>query len=177
MTTNPLINATNNRPTSVLPRTTQPVKGPFSVSVPVPQGTTPAPNTQPAAPTPTQPQSQQSQQDMLITRLLALPQMIRIAQTSFDKADFCYREALALITIRAFSEPLFPGKKPEDGMRCASNDTEREAAIERLATTNERVITAAQHREFALGDLMQLKNEFEAAKLVAQLLISSSKQG
>jgi hypothetical protein len=116
---NPLITAKNERRADALgvPRVMQPVKGPFSVSVPA------TPAAQPPAPV----QPAPSQQDILITRLLALPEMIRNEQASFDAADFTYREALARITIRAFSEPLFPGKKPEDGMRCASNDTEREA--------------------------------------------------
>ncbi len=112
---------------------------------------------------------------MLITRLLALPEMIRAAQGDFDKADFSYREALAKVTIRAFSEPLFPGKKPEDGMRPASNDTEREAAIERLATSDSNLIIVTQQREITLRNLIVAKNEFDAVKLVTQLLISQSK--
>lgn len=118
-----------------------------------------------------------SQQDSLINRLLSLPRQIEAAQAEFDKHDFYYREALATITIRAFSEPLFPGKKDGEGLRAASNDTEREAAIQRLATTNERIITSADLRNIALRELMRLKNEFEATKLIALLMISSSKQG
>lgn len=164
---NPLITAKNERRIDALgaPRVMQPVKGPFSVSVPA------TPAAQPPAPV----QPAPSQQDILITRLLALPEMIRNEQASFDAADFTYREALARITIRAFSEPLFPGKKPEDGMRCASNDTEREAAISRLATTDSELMIAAQRREIMLRALMQVKNEFQAAQLVAQLLIAQSK--
>ena len=169
---NTLLSQTNNRPASVVPSMTkimQPVKGPFSKLVEVPADSVPA--AQPPAPVPAQP-APQSQQDILITRLLALPEMIRNEQASFDAADFTYREALARITIRAFSEPLFPGKKPEDGMRCASNDTEREAAISRLATTDSELMIAAQRREIMLRALMQVKNEFQAAQLVAQLLTS-----
>ena len=172
---NPLITAKQDRRADALgvPRVMQPVKGPFSVSVPA----TPAAQQPSQAGQPTQPPAlaqpaPQSQQDILITRLLALPEMIRNEQASFDAADFTYREALARITIRAFSEPLFPGKKPEDGMRCASNDTEREAAISRLATTDSELMIAAQRREIMLRALMQVKNEFQAAQLVAQLLTS-----
>ena len=169
---NTLLNQTNNRPASVVPSMTkimQPVKGPFSKLVEVPADSVSA--AQP--PAPAQP-AQPSQQDILITRLLALPEMIRNEQASFDAADFTYREALARITIRAFSEPLFPGKKPEDGMRCASNDTEREAAISRLATTDSELMIAAQRREIMLRALMQVKNEFEAIKYAIQLLTSKN---
>jgi hypothetical protein len=170
---NTLLSQTNNRPASVVPSMTkimQPVKGPFSKLVEVPTDSVSA--TQPQTPAQSTPQSQQ---DILITRLLALPEMIRNEQASFDAADFTYREALARITIRAFSEPLFPGKKEGEGLRPASNDTEREAAISRLATTDSELMIAAQRREIMLRALMQVKNEFQAAQLVAQLLISQSK--
>ena len=98
-----------------------------------------------------------------------------MAQAEYDKQDFIYREQLAQITLRAFSVPLFPGKKDGEGLRCASNDTEREAAISRLATTDSELMIAAQRREIMLRALMQVKNEFQAAQLVAQLLISQSK--
>lgn len=166
MTTNPLLNQTNNRPVTVVPsvpKVTQPVKGPFSVSVPASQVV--APVTEPPPPA-------QSQQDILITRLLALPEMIRSAQASFDTADFNYREQLSRITIQAFSEPLFPGKKEGEGKRSASNDTEREAAISHMATTDSALMIAAQQREIALRSLMQVKNEFEAIKYAIQLLTS-----
>jgi hypothetical protein len=174
---NPLITAKNERRADALgvPRVMQPVKGPFSVSVPATPAAQPSQPSQPAQPpAPAQP-APQSQQDILITRLLALPEMIRNEQASFDAADFTYREALARITIRAFSEPLFPGKKEGEGLRPASNDTEREAAISRLATTDSELMIAAQRREIMLRALMQVKNEFQAAQLVAQLLISQSK--
>lgn len=171
---NPLITAKNERRIDALgaPRVMQPVKGPFSKQVEVPADSVPA--ALPPAPAPAQP-APQSQQDILITRLLALPEMIRTEQASFDQADFNYRSALASITIRAFSEPLFPGKKEGEGLRCASNDTEREAAISRLATTDSELMIAAQRREIILRALMQVKNEFQAAQLVAQLLIAQSK--
>jgi len=170
---NTLLNQTNNRPASVVPSMTkimQPVKGPFSKEVEVPADSVSA--AQPPAPAQPAPQSQQN---ILITRLLALPEMIRNEQASFDAADFTYREALARITIRAFSEPLFPGKKEGEGLRPASNDTEREAAISRLATTDSELMIAAQRREIMLRALMQVKNEFQAAKLVTGLLIAQSK--
>lgn len=176
----PLITANDQRVNALgIPRTMQPVKGPFSVSVPVTQVSQPSqpvPAQPPTPPTPAAPApAPTSQQDALITRLLALPEMIRKAQADFDKTDFAYREALAKITIRAFSEPLFPGKKDGEGLRCASNDTEREAAIDRLVTTDSALIIAAQQREITLRNLMVVKNEFEAVKLVAQLLTAQSK--
>ena len=165
---NPLVSANNDRRVNALgvPRTTQPVKGPFSVSVPVSQVQQAQQPVQPAQPpAPAQPAQPQSQQDILITRLLALPTQIMMAQAEYDKQDFIYREQLSQITLRAFSVPLFPGKKDGEGLRCASNDTEREAAIEHLATTNAGLITAAQMREIALRALMLVKNEFQAAQL------------
>ena len=172
---NPLITAKQDRRADALgvPRVMQPVKGPFSVSVPA----TPAAQQPSQAGQPTQPPAlaqpaPQSQQDILITRLLALPTQIMMAQAEYDKQDFIYREQLAQITLRAFSVPLFPGKKDGEGLRCASNDTEREAAIQHLATTSAGLITSAQMREIALRSLMQVKNEFEAIKYTIQLLTS-----
>lgn len=177
-----LITANDRRVNALgVPRVMQPVKGPFSASIPVTQVIQPAtpvavqPAQPPQPPAPVPAAAPQSQQDMLITRLLALPEMIRAAQAEFDQADFTYRQTLASITIRAFSEPLFPGKKEGEGLRPASNDTEREAAIEKLATSDSALIIAAQQREVTLRALMVAKNEFEAVKLVTQLLITQAK--
>lgn len=113
--------------------------------------------------------------DDLAERLLAQPQRIADAQHDFDITDRMYQARLTELTIAAFSKPLFPGKKPEDPLRPASNDTEREAAINQMLSNDLGMIDLARQRDTALRTLIRERNEFEALKLVAQLRISAGK--
>jgi hypothetical protein len=71
---------------------------------------------------------------------------------------------------------MFPGKKDGEGMRPASNDTERDAAVQMVLLFDEQLDQLADKREMALRVLMGNKNAFEAAKLTAQLEISNNKK-
>ena len=113
--------------------------------------------------------------DTLVRQLLNLPAEIGQWQADFDATDRAYKAQLAETTIRAFSAPLFPCKKEGEGNRPASNDTEREAAVAQLVATDGKSITLATEREAALRMLQQVKNQFEAVKIAAQLLISAGK--
>lgn len=113
--------------------------------------------------------------DDLAERLLAQPLRITDAQRDFDIVDRMYQARLTELTIAAFSKPLFPGKKPEDPLRPASNDTEREAAINQTLSNDLNMIDLARQHDTALRMLILARNEFEALKLVAQLRISAGK--
>lgn len=112
------------------------------------------------------------QSDDVIGRLLDGPAVICEKQASFDREEREYRAQLALLTIRALSEPLFPGKEP-GSTRAASNDTERSAAVERLVNTDAHFIVQAMNREAALRELNRARNVFEGAKLAATLLAAA----
>ena len=113
--------------------------------------------------------------DTLIRQLMGLPGEIGQWQADYDATDRAYKAYLAEVTIRAFSAPLFPGKKDGEPNRPASNDTEREAAIMQLVGTDPKLITLAVERESALRMLVQVKNQFEAVKLAAQLMAATIK--
>jgi hypothetical protein len=106
----------------------------------------------------------------VIKMLLAAPELIRQAQTLYDETDHLYRNKLAELSIKALSEPMFPGKKPEDGQRMASNEEERSLAVQSVCSSDVAFIRLAQNREAAGRSLHYERNQFEAAKLVAGLL-------
>lgn len=111
--------------------------------------------------------------DLIIERLLSLPALIHGDQQGFDEADRAYQTRLANLTVSAFSAPLFPGKELGT-VRAASNDKEREAAIDKLISGDATLITLAQQREAALRTLQFNRNQFEATKIAAQLLTASN---
>jgi len=139
-----------------------PDKEGFEIFVPLPA---PAQPTQPAPPA--QPDAVQ-----IMHKLIDAPGKISEAQKLVDDAGRLYAARLSILTIKAFSEALFPGKKEGEGLRPASNDTEREAAIQSLITSDPVLEGYAQAREAALRELTRLRGEFEAFKLVMQYLIS-----
>jgi hypothetical protein len=109
-----------------------------------------------------------SAQDEVITRLLNGPVDIRDYQDMFDKADRAYKTRLADLTIQAFSAQLFPGKDGQ--MVAASNDKQRDAAVDQVTSTDSHLVQLAINREIALRNLSHARNTFEGAKLAAQLL-------
>ena len=111
--------------------------------------------------------------DRVIRMLIDSPATIQTCQRSYDDADRAYKTRLVDLTLKAFAEPLFPGKKPEDGLRPASNEDERAAAVDKLCASDVQLITFAQQREAALRDLIGARNQFEGGKLIAQLLCKS----
>lgn len=121
----------------------------------------------PIVPTPVQPDAVG-----IMHKLIDAPGKIAEAQKLVDDAVRLYSARLSIVTIKAFSAALFPGKKDGDPNRPASNDTEREAAIQQLITSDPVLEGYAQAREAALRELTRLRGEFEAFKLVMQYLIS-----
>jgi len=105
----------------------------------------------------------------LIKVLLDLPFRIAEAQKEFDAINRKWLLRKVELTIQAYTTPIFPGKKAEDGMRCASNEAERETAIDKVTLTDDLFATLSDEREAALRTLMLHKNHFEADKLTAQL--------
>lgn len=111
--------------------------------------------------------------DDVITWLLDGPEAICDKQEAFDQADRVYKSHLTELTIKAYNTPLFTGKKGAEGLVPASNDPEREAAIDSLCSTDPRMLPLAITRETALRELMREKSRFEAAKLIAALLTAA----
>ena len=131
---------------------------------------TPSPVAEPVRVQPVQPVQPDAVQ--IMHKLIDAPSKIAEAQKLVDDAGRLYAARLSILTIKAFSEALFPGKKEGEGLRPASNDTEREAAIQSLITSDPVLEGYAQAREAALRELTRLRGEFEAFKLVMQYLIS-----
>lgn len=106
----------------------------------------------------------------VVLLLLDLPADIKKKQEAFDSADTVYQGVLATVTLKAYSETLFPGKKDGEPKRAASNDDERKAAVAILTTGDSTLAKHAEERERALRELQEAKNKFEGAKLAAALL-------
>ena len=69
----------------------------------------------------------------LIADLLTAPQKIIELQAALDLIEGDFQTMLAHLTLRAYNEPLFPGKKEGEALRIASNDDERKLAVQLLS--------------------------------------------
>lgn len=116
--------------------------------------------------------SQAGLADRVIKMLLDGPKLIYAAACDYEQTDRKYKARLAELSIAALSAPLFPGK--DGSTRPASNDTERSLAIDRTVSTDAGLIKLAGDRDTTYHYFQSVKNEFEAAKLIAGLLTSSA---
>lgn len=110
--------------------------------------------------------------DRVIKMLLDGPKLIYAAACDYEQTDRKYKARLAELSIAALSAPLFTGK--DGATRPASNDTERGLAIDRTVSTDAGLIKLAGDRDTTYHYFQSVKNEFEAAKLIAGLLTSSA---
>lgn len=133
---------------------------PFAMPVPTP---TPAPA----------PSWGASRSDVLIEQLMHAPARIAQAQAAYDAADAAYKRLLTRLSMVALTAPLFPGKREGDAPRPAANEAERELAIETMAAENQDLIAAAEARAHAVRVLAQERNTFEAAQIIAHLMIAN----
>ncbi len=110
------------------------------------------------------------EQKTLIADLLAIPTRIRELQSAVDLIDTEYESMLANLTFRAWTQPLFPGKKEGDPARPAANDDERRLAVQMLIAEDAEFRRVASIREDAHGRLAYERNKLEAAKIIVKLL-------
>jgi len=126
---------------------------------------------QPSTTKPTQ-EDKAYDQAYIVEMLLESPTYIANEQILLDKVNREYQARIAKLSIEALSKPLFPGKKPEDGMRAASNDTERDLAIQLVLTSDPELVELTADREDFSRQLAYYRNRFEGAKIAAQFLSS-----
>lgn len=112
----------------------------------------------------------------LMDELAILPTRICTCQALFDDADRDYRQQLATISLCALTEPLFPGKKADEPMHAASNEKERDLAIDHAIVSDELFLKLEERRRAALRNLVEAKNSFEAAKLMVQVVCRGDKK-
>ncbi len=110
------------------------------------------------------------EQKTLIADLLAIPMRIRELQSAVDLIDTEYESMLANLTFRAWTQPLFPGKKDGDPARPATNDDERRLAVQLLIAEDAEFRRVASIREDAHGRLAYERNKLEAAKIIVKLV-------
>lgn len=110
------------------------------------------------------------EQKSLVNELLAIPMRIRELQSAVDMIDAEYESMLANLTWRAWTQPLFPGKKEGDPMRPAGNDDERRLAVQMLIAQDAEFRRVASIRDDAHGRLAYERNKLEAARIVSRLI-------
>lgn len=104
----------------------------------------------------------------LIEQLTTLPEKIMVLQTIHDEIDQYYQTLACLKSIDALSERKdFLDKSGNP--RGAENERERELAINANLNIGSIVVTAKKNLE-ALRNLQEARNQFEAARLMVQLL-------
>lgn len=110
------------------------------------------------------------EQKNLVAELLSIPMRIRELQTAVDMIDAEYESMLANLTWRAWTQPLFPGKKDGDAARPAGNDDERKLAVQMLIAQDAEFRRVASVREDAHGRIAYERNKLEAAKIITRLI-------
>ena len=110
------------------------------------------------------------EQKNLVNELLAIPMRIRELQSAVDMIDAEYESMLANLTWRAWTQPLFPGKKEGDAARPAGNDDERKLAVQMLIAQDAELRRIASVRDDAHGRLAYERNKLDAAKIITRLI-------
>lgn len=104
----------------------------------------------------------------LVDTLLSLPILIRDAQERFDKIDLEYQRTLTTCSIVFLEQPIFRDK--DDKPRQATNERERELALNYGLMNDEGIKVLIRERADALRELQCTKARFEVAKLMVQLV-------
>jgi hypothetical protein len=110
------------------------------------------------------------EQKTLISELLAIPTRINELQSALDMINATYESMLTTLTLLAYSEPLFPGKKEGDPLRIASNDDERKLAVQIMLQRDAEFKRVADVRDDAQRKLAYERNKLEAAKIIVKLI-------
>lgn len=110
------------------------------------------------------------EQKNLIADLLAIPTRIIELQSTLDLINATYESMLTTLTLLAYSEPLFPGKKEGDAARPASNDDERKLAVQIMLQRDAEFKRVAEIRDDAMRRLAYERNKLEAAKIITRLI-------
>lgn len=110
------------------------------------------------------------EQKNLVNELLAIPMRIRELQGAVDMIDAEYESMLANLTWRAWTQPLFPGKKDGDAARPAGNDDERKLAVQMLIAQDAEFRRVGSIRDDAHGRLAYERNKLDAAKIITRLI-------
>lgn len=106
----------------------------------------------------------------LIADLLTAPQKIIELQAALDLIEGDFQTMLAHLTLRAYNEPLFPGKKEGEALRIASNDDERKLAVQLLSLRDVEFRRATDYRNEVQRRLTFERNKLESARIVARLI-------
>ena len=110
------------------------------------------------------------EQKYLASELLSIPTRIVELQSALDMINASYETMLTTLTLLAYSEPLFPGKKDGDPARPASNDDERKLAVQIMLQRDTEFKRVASLRDEALRRLQYERNKLEAAKILTRLI-------
>ncbi len=110
------------------------------------------------------------EQRTLIADLLAIPTRIIELQSALDLINTTYESMLTTLTLLAYTEPLFPGKREGDPARPASNDDERKLAVQIMIQRDTEFRRVAEIREDAQRKLAYERNKLEAAKIITRLI-------
>jgi hypothetical protein len=105
----------------------------------------------------------------VIQDLLHLPEQIARLQAQYDDCDLIYRRLAAAAALEGLRALLFADAKTGEA-RVASNEREREIAIEAELTMQIDAGIARTNLDEARRALQQAKNQFEAAQLIVRLL-------
>ncbi len=108
----------------------------------------------------------------IATALAESPEQLNTAQKRLDLVRFEYEAYLTTLSIQALSTPLFPGKTPEDPQRAASNEKERDLAIQYVCQGDPGYRRLQAEFEAAQRDVTLCRDRQANARLIAQLLLS-----
>lgn len=110
------------------------------------------------------------EQKHLVAELLAIPTRIIELQSALDLINATYEPMLTTLTLLAYNEPLFPGKKDGDPLRIAANDDERKLAVQIMLQRDAEFKRIAEVREDAQRKLAYERNKLEAFRIVVRLV-------
>lgn len=115
------------------------------------------------------------EQKNLVADLMQIPGRIKTLSEAFDLIDQQFQAQITALTIKAYTEPLFPPKKDGDPLRIASNDDERKLAVALMCQTDAEYQRLLALRDDAQRKLAYERNKLEAARIVVKLFGESER--
>jgi hypothetical protein len=109
--------------------------------------------------------------DVIAGALAQTPEQLNNAQRTLDAIRYSYEARMVELSIAAMGAAIFPGKTPEDPKRAASNERERDLAIQSVCLADAGFQQLRLAYEEAQREVSLTRDRQTNYRLIAQLFL------